>query len=119
MARFDQVSELQARRRVLLHWSAAYRQAIRLEFRNLRLHGARIRSGFALLRAARLLIWLLPLAGSWASARFARKPGRKPRSSWSRLIGLGLAGWRLYRTYGPFLRVLAFQRLARPGALTK
>ena len=113
MVGISEVNSLAARRKALVEESEIYRRTLELELQNARLYAARVRQRFQLLRAAKPLLFLLPLVGSWLRPRVKAEPA-KPSRGWRRVVSGLLLGWRMYRSAAPFLPTFAARR--RPGA---
>jgi hypothetical protein len=104
MARVFRIKELEAKKRALAEESELYRQTLRFEVHNLRLHAAWTKRRMTWLTFSPL--WkLFPL--------FLNSFGKKKRrsSKW-RILSTALAGWQLYRKFSGFLPAL-FSRSRR------
>ena len=103
------MTDLEAKKRVLVAESEIYRQTLTLEIQNLRLYGARFERKFAVARLANpVFLAIGSLIGSRWLGRKAKR--HKPRGKWSRLLGASLMGWRLYRQFGPTVQGLISRR---------
>ena len=106
MARLFKIKELEARKQALVEESELYRQTLRLEIDNLRLHAMwmKRRAGWLTLTP----LW--PLLPTLLKA-FVKKRQRQRSSKW-RIISTVLAGWQLYRKISRFVPAI-FSRSRR------
>jgi hypothetical protein len=104
MGRIFKVKELEAKKRALVEESDLYRQTLRFEVHNLRLHAAWTKRKLTWLTFTPLWSLLPPLLNSFVK--------KKRRSSKWRLLSTALAGWQLYRKVSGFLPAL-FSRSRR------
>lgn len=103
MAKISPLKDLENRKRALVAESEVYRQTLTLEIQNLRLYGVRMQKKLVILRLANpLFLFGASLVGSRFFGR--RRSDRRPRGKWTRLFGVGLMGWRLFRQFGPLLQ---------------
>ena len=85
--------ELEARKRLLVAECEVYRELLKLEIQNLKIHGVRTRKKFRSLRwLSPFVMMSLPMAGSLFR--------RKRRFAWRRVGALALIVWRFYRMFG-------------------
>jgi hypothetical protein len=103
MARIFKISELEERKRALAEESDLYRQTLRVEMHNLRLHAAWTRRRFTSLTTSPLWAILPPLLRSFSK--------RKRRFSKWRLLSTVFAGWQIYRKFRGFMSI--FPRIQR------
>lgn len=108
MAQIFGLKDLQERKRALVAESEIYRQTLKLEIQNIRLYRVRVQRKLDLLRLANPLFLL---AGSFVGTRFFGRKARWKRRGRLSLLGTGLMAWRLFRTYGPFLQKIVFERI--------
>jgi hypothetical protein len=105
MARLFQVKQLEVRKAALAAESEIYRQTLKLELQNLRLHSLQTKQRFAAL-ASHPLPDLLSLVAPLLGLRFGGRisGARSPR--WLRLATTLFAGWRAWHRLAPLLRGL-------------
>jgi hypothetical protein len=103
--------QLEARKRVLVAESEAYRQTLRLEVAQLQLHAEQLKRRFRLILFAQPLVALLPLVIKLVTGRKARIE-RNSRSKFGGMLNAALIGWRLARRFAPLIS--SFRRRARP-----
>jgi hypothetical protein len=97
MAGIFKIRELEARKRAVIEQSELYRQSLRFEIDNLRLHATSIRRKATWLT----LTPLWPLVPSLLTA-FVKK--RRPTSNTKfRWLSAALAGWQLYQKVARFM----------------
>jgi hypothetical protein len=112
MAQLFRLKDLAARKQALLAESEVYRQSLKLELQNVKLHGLRFRRKFGFLKVAKQLIFLLPvLRGVWVWRGSAGAPGEKTSARRRGTLGLLLTGWRVYRNLAPVIRGVVSRRL--------
>src|ERR1051326_6384993 len=95
MARIFKIKELEAKKRALAEESDLYRQSLRFEVHNLRLHAAWSKRRLTTLTFSPLWALLPPLLNYFISKK-------KRRSSKWRIFSPALAGWKLKRKFGFF-----------------
>jgi hypothetical protein len=106
MARIFNINELEARKRALAEESDLYRQTLRFEIHNLRLHAMSMKR-----RATWLTLTpLWPLLPTLIKTFVQRK--QKQRSSKWRIFSAALAGWQLYQKISRFVPAI-FSRSRR------
>lgn len=105
MARLFQVKQLEVRKAALAAESEIYRQTLKLELQNIRLHSLQTKQRFSAL-ASHPLVRVVSLAATlWSSRlRGGLSGARSPR--WLRLATSAFIGWRTYRKLAPLLRGL-------------
>jgi hypothetical protein len=96
MARIFKIKELEAKKRALAEESDLYRQSLRFEVHNLRLHAAWSKRRLTTLTFSPLWALLPPLLNYFISKK-------KRRSSKWRIFSTALAGWQLYRKFSGFI----------------
>jgi hypothetical protein len=102
MPRIFKVRELEEKRRALAAESDVYRQTIRLEIQNLRLHALHTKRKFSSLTTPNpLLMMILPFAKSFLMKRMFRRS--KNRFGLLRLAAGAFFGWKAYRKFAPLL----------------
>jgi hypothetical protein len=98
------VEDLQARKRALVEESEVYREALKIEFRNLSLYAGRIgRTAHTVKSFNPLLMMAAPLARSFLFGR----------SKTLRFLGRVYVGFKLYRQFAPLLRGVVSQLASR------
>jgi hypothetical protein len=105
MARIFKISELEEKKRALAAECDLYRQTLRLEMHNLRLHASWSKRRFTSITTSPLWAILPPLLNSFSK----RKRGHA-FSKW-RILSTLLAGWQLYRKFRGIMSI--FPRLRR------
>jgi hypothetical protein len=105
MARLFQVKQLEARKAALAAESEIYRQTLKLEVQNLRLHSLQTKRRFAAL-ASHPLLDLLSLVAPLLGARFGGRFSDARPLRWLRLATTLFAGWRAWRRLTPLLHGL-------------
>lgn len=116
MAGIDEMNALEAKRRALAAESEVYRQTLRIELQNLRLHTAQFKRRLSGWSTIPLLV-LTPLVGNALGSRLGETFwGRRQRSRWPRLIQAGMTGWRLYRQFKPVVQAIFGASAARAAA---
>jgi hypothetical protein len=108
MGRIFKVKELEAKKRALVEESDLYRQTLRFEVHNLRLHAMWTKRRMTALTFSPLWTLVPPFLNSFLSKR-------KRRSSKWRIFSTALAVWQLYRKFSGFLPSL-FSRFRRAEA---
>jgi hypothetical protein len=104
MAGISELKSLAARKQALVAQSEVYRQALASEVQALHSYRAGLERKLRVLRALKPLLFIVPLAGSLLGLRLRPKPQeKKPARGWQKVLGTGLAGWRLYRRAAPFM----------------
>ena len=88
------ISELEARKRALVEESELYREALKLEFRNLSLYAGRIGQTASTVKSFNPL---LMMAAPFAKTFFGR-------SKMLRFLARVYVGFKLYRQFAPLLR---------------
>jgi hypothetical protein len=96
MAGIFKIRDLEARKRALIEQSDLYRQSLRFEIDNLRLHATSIRRKATWLT----LTPLWPLLPQLLTAFFKKK---RPTTSKFRWLPAVLAGWQLYQKVARFM----------------
>jgi hypothetical protein len=107
MARIFKIKELEEKKRALAEECDLYRQTLRLEVHNLRLHASWSKRRFASFRTNPLWTILPPLL----TAFLKRKKHKFSKFSKWRVLSTALAGWQLYRKFRGI--VSFFPRLRR------
>src|SRR6185369_6242961 len=107
MAGISKIGELEVRKRALAAQSEVYRETLKAEVANLRLHSA----GFIhkVERIRRIGPWLMlavPVAAPLLGLLGRKKPQAPKPSRLKGGIATGLMALRLYRKYGPLMRGL-------------
>jgi hypothetical protein len=98
------VNDLEVRKKLLVAESEVYRQAIKLDLQNLRLHSVHLRRKYATYTALKpAFLVAIPFVTTLFSR--SRKAERRPRSWFSR----ALTGWRLFKTFQPLVSSLLAQ----------
>lgn len=110
MAAVPKITDLEARKRALVTESEICRETLKIEVDNLRLYAAGFRNRFEQVRNfGPLLLLAVPLVGFLFGKR-----AQAPRASGLKGgIATALLGLRLYRKYGPLLRTLFAQFVAK------
>jgi len=99
------MKDLEARKRALVAESEIYRQTMRLELQNLKLHALRTRRRFDWFTSASPLFALAPLMGKLFGARLQKQDKKKKRRKGIMgLLGTALTVWRLYRKAKPVMQ---------------
>ena len=108
------MSELRARKRMLVSESDIYRETLRLEVHNLRVYGAGLKRKFSALGALKPL--LLVAAGMFGPP-LGRSFVRRRRRNWLRPLLTSLLSWKVYRQVAPLVRAFMNRsREAGPGS---
>jgi hypothetical protein len=105
MARIFKIRDLEARKRAVLEQSDLYRQSLRFEIDNLRLHATSIKRKATWLT----LTPLWPLVPQLLKLFLKKK---RPTTKW-RWLSTVLAGWQLYQKVARFVPAIFFRRRAR------
>ncbi len=98
---------MEAKKRALIAESDIYRQALAVDFYNLRVHGARLKSKVSVLRKLEPFLAI--------GAAIAGAVPRKPRLRSRTLVGKLVKAWSLYKMLAPLLEVFLGRRLRRTG----
>jgi hypothetical protein len=107
MARIFTIKELEAKKRALVHESDLYRQTLRFEIHNLRLHATSMKRRASWLTLSPL--W--PLIPPLIKAFVKRKQKQQHSSKWS-LFSTALVGWQLFQKISRFVPAI-FSRSGR------
>jgi hypothetical protein len=107
MARIFTIKELEARKQALVQESDLYRQTLRFEIYNLRLHATSVKRRATWLTLSPL--W--PLLPTLIKA-FVKRKQKPQRSSQWRLFSTALAGWQIYQKISRFIPAI-FSRSRR------
>jgi hypothetical protein len=119
MAGYSKIADLLERKRALIAESDLHRQNLALELQNIRLYAYRLRQRVSVFERFKPLLILLPLVGAFAGRRFGRGARRKRRSRLGQLFAATLFGVRMYRRFGPVLRVALPSLLRRKRAFVQ
>jgi hypothetical protein len=108
------MSELRARKQMLVAESDIYRETLRLEVHNLRVYGAGLKRKFSVFRAMNPL---LLVAAGMMGAPLGRTLVRRRKRNWLRLTLTSLLSWRVYRQLAPLLRPFIARFSPRPESM--
>jgi hypothetical protein len=97
MARFFKIKDLEARKLALVEETDLYRQTLRFEIDNLRLHTVSMKRRATWMALSPL--W--PLIPSLFNSFYKKK--QTQRSSKWRIVSAALAGWQLYQKFARFM----------------
>lgn len=102
------MTDLEARKKLLVAESEVYRQTLRLDIQNVKLYSLRLRRKWAQYAALKPIV----LAGlPVASALFSRK--RQAQQAPRTLISSVIAGWRMYQKAQPVIAALLAKYMAQ------
>ena len=99
MGRIFKIRDLEARKRAVLEQSDLYRQSLRFEIDNLRLHATSIRRKATWLT----LTPLWPLVPQLLNAFVKKKRSNSNTNTKFRWLSAALAGWQLYQKVARFM----------------
>ena len=111
MARLIEVKDLAARKRALLSQSEVYRQTLALDVQNLQLYAITMQHRLKRLRTiASIVTVAVPLARTLFRSRSLLQAAPAASVAKRGFFRTLLAGWRLYRKYGPIIQTFVPRR---------